>query len=140
MGIYDIRRARLRKLIDDRYKGKQVLLANAIEVQPDYISRVLKGTKNLGEDLANRIETKLHLARGWLSSDNAEKSDEEILTMPGAWPFSTSRPVFDQLSSKQKKAIDRMLSTMIEGFEVPDPGASKRQTSKQGNPSRRLST
>ena len=64
--IYQLRRENLRRLINEKFDRKQKRLADAIERQPDYISRILKGHKNLGEDLARTIETMLNLEQGWL--------------------------------------------------------------------------
>jgi phage repressor protein C with HTH and peptisase S24 domain len=64
--IYETRRARLRELIDTQYGGKQVGLATAIERQPDYISRCLKGTKRIGEDFARVVEQRTGMPAGWL--------------------------------------------------------------------------
>jgi phage repressor protein C with HTH and peptisase S24 domain len=64
--IYETRRARLRELIDTKFGGKQVGLATAIERQPDYISRCLKGTKRIGEDFARFVEQQTEMPVGWL--------------------------------------------------------------------------
>lgn len=68
MDTSSIRRQRLRQLIDERFGGRQVRLAHAIERQPDYISRCLKGTKGIGEDLARDIERRLGLPNLWLDT------------------------------------------------------------------------
>lgn len=68
MDIYEIRRSNLSRLIKEQFEGKQRRLADAIDRQPDYISRVLKGTKNVGEKLAREIEQTLGLSMGWLDA------------------------------------------------------------------------
>lgn len=70
MDIYETRRDNLAKLIEDSFEGRQRRLADAIDRQPDYISRVLGGSKRLGEKLAREIEAKLKLGEGWLDRDN----------------------------------------------------------------------
>ena len=64
MDIHEVRRQNLARLINERFGGKQKRLADAIDRQPDYVSRVLKGTKNVGEGFARHIEESLHLERG----------------------------------------------------------------------------
>lgn len=61
MTIYEVRRNNLALLIKDRFEGKQKKLADAIDRQPDYISRILKGTKNVGETFARHVEESLGL-------------------------------------------------------------------------------
>lgn len=61
MDIYEVRRDNLSFLIAERFEGKQRRLADAIDRQPDYISRVLKGTKNVGEGFARHVEKSLGL-------------------------------------------------------------------------------
>jgi len=64
MDIHEVRRQNLARLINERFGGKQKRLADAIDRQPDYVSRVLKGKKNVGEIFARHIEESLHLDRG----------------------------------------------------------------------------
>ncbi len=68
MDIYEIRKSNLSRLIKEQFEGTQRRLADAIDRQPDYISRVLKGTKNVGEKLAREIEQTLGLSVGWLDT------------------------------------------------------------------------
>lgn len=70
MDIYKIRRENLHNLIESSFDGRQRRLADAIDRQPDYISRVLGGSKKLGEKLAREIEEKLRLGERWLDRDH----------------------------------------------------------------------
>ena len=63
-----LRRDNLSLLIAERFNGNQSALARHIERQADYISRVLKGTKALGEALAREIEQRCDLPPGWMDS------------------------------------------------------------------------
>ncbi len=74
MDIYKVRRDNLERLIDKQFEGKQRRLADAIDRQPDYVSRVLKGTKNIGEAFARHVEASLGLDSGTL--DNVILLDE----------------------------------------------------------------
>ncbi|MCX8018503.1 MAG: hypothetical protein N2690_11480 [Rhodocyclaceae bacterium] len=66
MDTQAVRRQRLRQLIDERFAGNQSALARAVDRQPDYISRCLKGTKGIGEAFARDIEQRLGLPHLWL--------------------------------------------------------------------------
>ncbi len=71
VNIYDIRRRRLKALVDERFRKSRTAFGEVTGLQADYVSRLLSGKrpneggKNLGESLARDIETKLHLERGW---------------------------------------------------------------------------
>lgn len=66
MDIHEVRRENLAKLIKVRFDGKQRRLADAIDRQPDYISRVLNRSKNVGEAFARHVEKSLGLKPGVL--------------------------------------------------------------------------
>jgi hypothetical protein len=73
--IYDLRRRKLRALVDERFRRSRTAFGEATGLQSDYVSRLLSGKspsaggKNLGEALARDLETKLHLERGWFDRD-----------------------------------------------------------------------
>jgi SOS-response transcriptional repressor LexA len=87
LDIHETRRARLRVLVDTKYSGKQVALANAIGRQADYISRCLKGTKRIGEEFARIVEHATGLPPGWL--DNPESAPTR-LSEPSPPPFDVN--------------------------------------------------
>lgn len=110
MDIFEIRRENLRALMNTRFGGKQVALADAIERSPNYISRCLStsktagSSKNMGEELARYIETKLGLAQyqmdrpgaflkvgGETSSIDGPtiESNAEMIGMLSGWDSST---------------------------------------------------
>ena len=69
--IHEIRRDNLRRLIADRFDGRQAEFARAVGVrQPSYVSRLLSdlpsARRNLGDDLARRIESACDLPTYWL--------------------------------------------------------------------------
>lgn len=66
MSIHETRRSNLVRLIKDRFDGKQRRLADDIDRQPDYISRILNGSKNVGEKFARHVEQSLGLPDGYL--------------------------------------------------------------------------
>jgi phage repressor protein C with HTH and peptisase S24 domain len=69
MDIYETRRTNLQSLIEERFGGTQRKLAEAIDRQPDYVSRCLRGHKRIGETFARHIETSLNLPDGYLSEN-----------------------------------------------------------------------
>jgi SOS-response transcriptional repressor LexA len=78
MDIYEIRRQNLKRLLKQRFGGKQVRLASAIDRQPGYISRCLSDgahRKRIGEDLARSIEASLDLQQGWLDQEQHRPGD-----------------------------------------------------------------
>src|SRR5258708_16331300 len=72
MDIYDIRRKRLRQLIDEDFDGVAAQFARAVGSEPSYINRVLSDNpthrKNLGEDLARKYEHATGKSRLWLDT------------------------------------------------------------------------
>lgn len=66
MGISEIRRGRLRKLIDERFDGVTLRLATALEMKPPQLHRWLSGGQGIREDSARKIEERLQLGQGWL--------------------------------------------------------------------------
>lgn len=75
MDIFEIRKANLIRLIGSRRKGA---CAEKWEMAPAHLSQVLsnKTAKNLGEDVARRIEQKEGLAHGWLDTLQGEQPTE----------------------------------------------------------------
>lgn len=63
--------AKLQQLMHDEYQGKQVLLANRLGRQADYISRLFNGKKGLGADLARQFEDLLGKPKYWLDGDES---------------------------------------------------------------------
>ena len=66
MGISEIRRTQLRKLIDERFEGVTLRLATALEMKPPQLHRWLSGGQGIREDSARKIEERLQLGHGWL--------------------------------------------------------------------------
>lgn len=61
-----IRIARLKKIMQDEYDGKQKLLAEKLERQPDYLSRLFTGKKSLSGDMAREFERLLNKPKYFL--------------------------------------------------------------------------
>lgn len=82
---YDVRQAKLRELLTTKFDGSQRALADAIQREASYISRVLstgKNRKNIAEDLAREIERKLVLPELYLDGGNVSKETlEDAVTL-----------------------------------------------------------
>lgn len=76
MTIYEVRKDNIEKLILERFGGVQRKFAEAIDRQPDYISRILKGGKNVGEAFARHVESSMGLDTGALDVPRGEAADD----------------------------------------------------------------
>lgn len=59
--MVDIRRSNVRQLVASVGHGRQNVLAEKADMPPALVSQVLNGTRNIGEKLARKIETRLGL-------------------------------------------------------------------------------
>ena len=60
MDKYTLRRTKLKLLIEQKYKGVNAALAEVLDMNPSYVSRMLypddkKGRKRIGEDTVEKI-------------------------------------------------------------------------------------
>lgn len=85
--IYDIRRERLKLLIDEEFDGNGASFARHVKRQPDYINRLLstnkKHRKRLGEELAREFETRTGKARDWLDVPPAAQPRADYVVLGG---------------------------------------------------------
>lgn len=75
-----IRMQNITAILQKKFKGKKVSLANAIEKNPVIVQRWFstgKGHRNLGDKVAREIEGKLNLPRGWLDNMHEKMHDLE---------------------------------------------------------------
>lgn len=75
----DIRRTQLQVVCDQKFKGNQARLAEAIDREPNLVSRMLRGGKGIGEDMARHIESRLGLPRYWLDGLSGPTASAEPL-------------------------------------------------------------
>jgi SOS-response transcriptional repressor LexA len=73
-GIYEVRRENLLRLISERFEASQTKLADALCVRPNYISRLCNAHKNIGDELARKLEYIAELSAHWLDQDHAEQA------------------------------------------------------------------
>lgn len=74
MDKYERRRVRVLELLKLRFDDSQVRFAEAIERDPNYVSRMLypegkSGKKRIGEGMREAIEQACHLTPGWLDME-----------------------------------------------------------------------
>lgn len=86
--IHDIRRARLRQLIDEQANGSQADFSRRMNKSPKQTSAWLRdpeknGAKNLRDTSARAIEQAFHLPRGWLDTDPAAVKAEQPAPISG---------------------------------------------------------
>lgn len=103
MDIYAIRKQKLISLIGTQRKGA---CAERWGMAPAHLSQILsdKTAKNLGDDVARRIETIEKLPRGWFDSISPYESVESV---DGRFPDEQSDEQSAQTAAEQ---IKRMLS------------------------------
>ena len=72
MDVYEIRRSRLSKLLEETYNNKKTLLAKELDIQPSYLSRFSTKNRanhrNIGDAMARRMEAASGKPRGWMDS------------------------------------------------------------------------
>ena len=108
MDVQAIRRTRIKMLVDDY--GSQTALAEKVGIEPNYISRVLAGSKRVMEDFATRVEDATNKPPGWLSRP---------LDKPrGEWPFDFDRRHWDSLPVEARDELERSFMRMVMGAEA----------------------
>lgn len=132
METQDIRRRRLRQLIEDRYDGSQAKLVEATGENQGEISALLR-SKSFGEKKARKLEQKLDLPAGWL--DQRDEPDSEELEVraergPVLVPVQTAEKALvslvwvDQeelaLLTAYRQATDLGKSTIVTAAEVAE--------------------
>lgn len=115
MDIFEIRKANLIRLIGSRRKGA---CAEKWEMAPAHLSQVLsnKTAKNLGEDVARRIEQKEGLPHGWLDALQTEEiaeMAEAVRPRPSSESISEQADTYQQAKTKtQAEAAAAMLEAV----------------------------
>lgn len=67
---FELRRQNLISLMESK-RGEAARIARLASVEPNYLSRIKAGKKNLGEELARRIERVLELENGWMDQSHS---------------------------------------------------------------------
>lgn len=85
MNIFEIRRKRLRQLIDMKFDRVVLRCAEELDMKPPqlhrWLSETAKSRQNMHENSAREIESKLGLPRGWMDLDQAiETQEPDVVT------------------------------------------------------------
>lgn len=110
--IYAIRLERFRQVLEHDYKGKQAALAEAVGKPANYVSRILGGTKKLGEEIVREFEDSLGKPAYWF--DGRDIAD--------GWPFATvDQKRFDALTPEQRRGIEQSMARQVDAFTIEEP-------------------
>lgn len=120
MDIYEIRKHNLVKLIGNQRKGS---CAERWGMAPAHLSQILsdKTAKNLGDDVARRIEGIEGLPRGWFDSISADEDAQPQIESAG--PKPSTADLVKQMLAKSGKGIPeearrRLLAAAEESTET----------------------
>lgn len=73
VSIYELRKKNLQEVIFDRFKGNKAAFSRKADVHPNHTNLVLSDNpehrRNIGEELARRIESSIGLPPMWLDGD-----------------------------------------------------------------------
>jgi hypothetical protein len=142
MDVYRNRRERVQHLIDTRFKTKAAFAEAAGVDNPSTVSRWFlvdeetgKYYKNIGEELARRIERKLDLQRYELDrplgvdapkkEHNGQRPSRET-----SWPFAFSPDDFLELDPDQQIEIGEIVEDRVQRFKAKN-GPRRRKKSDE---------
>lgn len=88
--------------------------ARAVGTSDTHLIACGKGRRNIGDDLATRLERKAGKPLGWMDEDRRS-----------GWPFQgIARERFDALDSEQRIEVQGVVRRMIVDFEAFPPRAA----------------
>lgn len=134
MDIYDLRRDRLRQIIDSRFGGVVLRCAEALEMKPPQLHRWLSLTsrdrRRIEYDSARNIEHRLGIATLWMDQPTEEKPFDEpskvtdnppgiYKTNPPGWPFKrVDAARLQNLRPRELEAIEERLEQWLDAYEA----------------------
>lgn len=105
----------LKRLIEDRFNGKQADFARAIGRSPSLVWQYLNGHRNIGEKFAREVERKLRLKEGWLDAGSVDFDLGGEPYKPGVEPAATGiPPEFNALAAKASPRSYKQLMRIAE--------------------------
>lgn len=138
MDLGEIRRRQLRRICDGApFKGSQRKLADAIARAPNLISRMMGGSKGIGEQMARHIEDCLGLPRYSLDrsedgeAPGASKTKRQMMPLTVALLVEQMRGPLTPLGIRLEDVVDvRELSRKLE-IALYGPPPLKKTTSAE---------
>lgn len=115
LDISEIRRENLRTLIRDRANGSVGALARIAGFDsPTILSQVSGKTpsRNIGPNLARRIEKALKLSKGWLDTDHSAPADLSGLSNEKAERARRVVQLLDQLPDGARVAAEQLIDEL----------------------------
>lgn len=124
MDIYAIRKRQLITLIGDQKKGA---CAERWGMAPAHLSQILsdKTAKNLGDDVARRIELVEKLPRGWFDSlpstdESLSPASNQVSAAPTTEPASSAADQVKQMLAKVRGLSTEARDRIVAAAEEPD--------------------
>lgn len=122
--IHDIRRERLRQLIDEEFEGKQAGLCRRIDRLPQQVSAWLRapdkpGAKNINDTSAREVEQQLGKRRGWLDTDPAAIKHEQPAQNSGK--SHSVQPDIDKIVATVTLLSHYLEVVGLPAYEIRDP-------------------
>jgi len=74
IGIKAIRMDNMRRLI--KQSGNQRLFAERADINPAYVSQMMTGRRDMGEEVARKIDRAFGKAAGWMDQNHGSNGDE----------------------------------------------------------------
>jgi hypothetical protein len=120
--MYRVRRDNLKKLSIEKFEGNKAALARAAGVHPNHINLMLSDNelhrRNLGEELARRIEEAVGLPRQWFDQPHGADADASI-TIP-AHPIDASLAGVLKASPVTMTVARSWLTDRLVGMTAPE--------------------
>ena len=132
MGIHEVRRRQLQKLVDKF--GSQTAVAELAGRQQDYLSRILSGKpakeggRNMGEKIARAMEGKIGLPHMYFDDPDAE---------PDGRAGGSLQEQLNALPPQQRREIEARFKEILELFLRREPeaaGPSKADSKEEMEP------
>lgn len=125
MDKYEIRRLRVKELIDSECEGVHAKFADRIERSPSYVGRMLyppgkKGRKNISDVIIEITEEKFQLPPGWLDKF---PRDQYLHNIESAW---------EKLSLSNKKLATKIILEMAASEKTALREIEARERTKDG--------
>lgn len=112
------RRANLAQLVAE--EGGVTKFALVVETPKTHISAMLKGSRNVGDELATKIEQKLEKPHGWMDENHSAQGAQETPLRPDATPVTILEEYLQSINPLLLPSARDILHKMIDGAIQPD--------------------